>query len=259
MNRWAWYNDARMASPKAKLQEGCVEGGCRVPPTFEEAHAGGYQADVPRKLSDITWRVFRIMAEIVEGFEFLSKSSKEVSFFGSARFQADNPWYEEARTLGNMLGKAGFTVITGGGPGIMEAGNRGAYEAGAPSLGLNIQLPQEQRINPYVTRSRAFHYFFTRKVMLAAAAQAYVFFPGGFGTLDEAMELITLVQTKKMRQLPILLVGAEFWGPFIQWVEKSMVKTYKTVSAEETEVYQLVDSAQEAYDIIAASPDRSFF
>ncbi len=244
---------------KQKPTEECADGACRVPLTFAEKATGNYQADVPQKLGDITWRVFRIMAEIVEGFEFLSKSTHEVSFFGSARFQPGHPWYEEARRLGHLLGKDGYTVVTGGGPGIMEAGNRGAYEAGAQSLGLNIQLPHEQRTNPYVTRSRAFHYFFTRKVMLAAAAQAYVFFPGGFGTLDECLELITLVQTGKMRRLPIVLVGKDFWQPLLAWISTTLVDEYKTVSREELDVYRLVDTAEEAYAIIRQSPDRSFF
>ncbi len=230
-----------------------------MPPTFAETEDNAYEAELPQKLSDVTWRVFRIMAEIVEGFEFLATSEREVSIFGSARFPPGTPWYEEARKLGGMLGKAGFTVITGGGPGIMEAGNRGAYEVGAPSLGLNIELPREQRVNPYVTRSRGFHYFFTRKVMLAAAAQAYVFFPGGFGTLDEAMELITLVQTRKMHPLPIILVGKDFWGPFLKWVDERLVREYETVSPEDPDIYQLVDTAQEAYDLVVKAPDRSFF
>lgn len=244
---------------KQKSAGECADGACRVPLTFGETDKETYQASVPQKLSDVTWRVFRIMAEFVEGFEFLSTSSREVSFFGSARFQSGHPWYEEARRLAAMLGRDGYTIVTGGGPGIMEAGNRGAYESGAESLGLNIQLPREQRINPYVTRSRAFHYFFTRKVMLAAAAQAYVFFPGGFGTLDECLELITLVQTGKMQRLPIILVGKDFWQPLLTWINTTLVDEYKTVSREETSVYRLVDSAEEAYAIIRKAPDRSFF
>lgn len=247
-----------MATQKEKPGAVCADGVCRIPLTAEEIHTG-YQSDLPPKLSDITWRVFRIMAEIVEGFEFLSKSKDEVSIFGSARFEPGHPWYEEARKLGYLLGKNGYTVVTGGGPGIMEAGNRGAYEAGGDSLGLNIQLPKEQRINPYVKRSRAFHYFFTRKLMLAAAARAYVFFPGGFGTLDEMAELVVLIQTNKMRPLPIILVGSAFWNPMLKWVDTSMIKEFKTVNVEETSIYRLVDTAEEAYTLITAAPDRSFF
>ncbi len=229
---------------------------CRIPLPEEERRQRPYY---PTKLQDITWRIFRIMAEFVEGFQFLAESSREVSIFGSTRFDTKNPWYKEARKLGRLLAKAGFTVITGGGPGIMEAANRGAFEAKGESLGLNIQLPKEQRTNPYVTRSRAFHYFFTRKVMLAAAAQAYVFFPGGFGTLDEAFELIMLVQTGKMQRIPIILVGQEFWKPLLDWVSRTLVLEYRTITREETKLYHLVDTAEEALKIIKTAPDRSFF
>jgi hypothetical protein len=196
------------------------------------------------------WRIFRIMSEFVEGFQFLKGLENTVSFFGSARFPEDEHHYKEARQLGKMLGKAGYTIVTGGGPGIMEAGNRGAVEAGAPSVGLNIQLPKEQRTNPYVKRSVAFHYFFTRKVMLSYAAQAYVFFPGGFGTLDELTELLTLVQTKKIEPIPIILVGKDYWRPFIDWMEKSMLRHHRSIEKKDLEIFRLVSGVQEAYDII---------
>ncbi len=248
-------NPSSAASSRAPLPSAAS---IRVPLSEEERH-NGYSPDLPTKLSDITWRVFRIMAEFVEGFEFLSHAGKSVSIFGSTRFQPDHPWYEEARRLAHKLGKGGFTVITGGGPGIMEAANRGAYEAGAPSLGLNIELPHEQRINPYVRHSRGFHYFFTRKVMLAAASMAYVYFPGGLGTLDEMAELTNLIQTEKMQRIPIILVGKDFWSPLLAWIEKTMGRQYKTISPEDTSIYRLVDSADEAFELIRSAPDRAFF
>jgi len=196
------------------------------------------------------WRIFRIMAEFVDGFELIQSLHKTVSFFGSARFGEDDHHYKEARELAKKLGAAGYTIVTGGGPGIMEAGNRGAMEAGAQSVGLNIQLPQEQRLNAYCTRSQGFHYFFTRKVMLSFAAQAYVFFPGGFGTLNELTELLMLVQTRKIDPLPIILVGKDFWRPFIKWVEDDMLRQHDAISKKDLEIFRLVRDVDEAYEII---------
>jgi uncharacterized protein (TIGR00730 family) len=204
--------------------------------------------------SGASWRIFRIMAEFIEGFEFLADLKKEVSIF----IQPQEHWYKEARKLGHLLGSGGYSMVTGGGPGIMEAANRGAYDAGAPSIGLNIELPMEQRTNRYVKKSKAFHYFFTRKVMLSASAQAYVFFPGGFGTLDEASELITLIQTKKMCPIPIVLVGKEFWDGFLEWSNKAMLdKGY--ISKEDMNIFKLVDSADEAFEILKESVERPYF
>jgi uncharacterized protein (TIGR00730 family) len=142
-----------------------------------------------------SWRIFRIMSEFVDGFTFLARIQRSVTIFGSARLAEDNAYYILARELGRRLAGLGYTVVTGGGPGVMQAANQGATEAGGDSVGINIQLPHEQRVNPYVTRSISFHYFFSRKVMLDFSAEAYIFFPGGYGTLDEFFELITLVQT----------------------------------------------------------------
>ena len=203
------------------------------------------------------WKVFRIMAEIIDGFQFLADSKKTVTFFGSARADENNPWYNEARKLGRLLGKAGFGVVTGGGPGIMEAGNRGVDEVGGNSIGLNIQLLYEQRVNPYVHKSIGFHYFFTRKVMLSYSAQAYVFFPGGFGTLDELLELITLIQTKKIYdKIPIIMVGKHFWGDFDKFIKETLLKEFKTVNKEDTEIYRIVDTAKEALELIKKSKPR---
>jgi len=208
---------------------------------------------------DANWRIFRIMAEFIAGFEFLAPLRKEITFFGSARLKEDNYWYKQAQRLGQLLGEKGFTVITGGGPGIMEAGNRGAHEAEAPSVGLDIELPTEQRRNPYVDRGIGFHYFFTRKVMLSASAQAYVFFPGGFGTLDEFYEMITLIQTKKMENVPVVCVGTEFWQPIDDWMKSSLVEKYATISPEDTDIYSIVNTAEEAFELIKNSKERKYF
>lgn len=208
--------------------------------------------------SGASWRIFRIMAEFIEGFEFLADLKKEVTFFGSARTPSTDRWYKEARKLGKLLGQQGYTIITGGGPGIMEAGNRGAVEAGAVSVGLNIQLPQEQRVNRYVRRAKGFYYFFTRKVMLTVSAQAYVFFPGGFGTLDECMEILTLVQTKKMCRLPIVLVGKEYWDGYFGWVRKAMLPA-GYIKEEDFNLFHIVDTAEEAVKIVNTSTDRMHF
>ena len=206
---------------------------------------------------NINWRILRIMAEFVEGFEFLSKFNNEVTVFGSARTDAKHPYDQVARKLGKLCGKNGYTVITGGGPGMMEAANRGAYEAGGRSVGLTIQLPMEQRTNPYIHQSKDFRYFFTRKVMLSASAQAYVFMPGGFGTLDELFEMVTLIQTGKMSdQIPVILVGKAFWTPMLKWIKTTMADEHKTISKDDMKLFQLVDTAEEAFAIIQKTSDR---
>ncbi len=210
--------------------------------------------------SSFHWRMFRIMSEFVDGWQFLADLKKTVTIFGSARFPEKNKWYQEARKLGKLLAKNGFGVITGGGPGIMEGGNRGAFEGKGDSIGFNIRLPMEQRINPYVKKYVAFHYFFVRKVMLSYAAQAYVYFPGGFGTLDEFFELITLIQTKKISvKIPIILVGKEYWGPLMAWIDKEMYQKFKAIDKEDMKLYRIVDTAEEALAIIKKSPERKDF
>ena len=219
----------------------------------------GHHTNQPPKMSDITWRIFRIMSEFVEGFQFLSETSREVTIFGSARFPESDHWYQEAQKLGRILGKNKFSVITGGGPGIMEAGNRGAVEGGGDSIGLNIQLPSEQRTNPYVQKGRAFHYFFTRKVIMAASAQAYVFFPGGFGTLDELLEMLVLIQTGKAQKVPIICVSHEFWDPFFKWITEGVYKKFDAVALEDMKLYKVVDTAEEAFVLIKNSKERTIF
>jgi uncharacterized protein (TIGR00730 family) len=208
---------------------------------------------------DANWRIFRIMAEFVDGFEFLYPLRREVTFFGSARLHERTRWYKEAQKLGRILGEDGFTIITGGGPGIMEAGNRGAYEGGGQSIGLDIELPKEQRRNPYVKKGIGFHYFFTRKVMLSASAQAYVFFPGGYGTLDEFFEIITLVQTGKMERVPSICMGREFWGGLDEWMRTVLLEELQTIDAEDLGLYHIVDTAEEAYELIKDSKERKYF
>lgn len=231
---------------------------CRIPLTDDEREFCRLGARPP-KMSDLTWRIFRIMAELVEGFQFLSTTSREVSIFGGARSAPSSHWYNEAVKLGKMLGEQGYTVVTGGGPGIMEAANRGAHEAGATSIGLNIQLPREQRTNPYVSQSRAFHYFFTRKLMLAASAQTYVFFPGGYGTLDELFEIITLIQTRKSEQIPVVLVGKTFWEPLISWLTDNVYGKHDAIDKADLQLFTLVDTAEEAYTLVSKSRERSLF
>ncbi len=197
------------------------------------------------------------MAEFIDGFQFLADFKKTVTFFGSARFKTDNPYYKEAEKLASMLAKAGFTTITGGGPGIMEAANRGAYEASGESVGLNIQLPFEQRINNYVKKGLGFHYFFTRKVILSYSAQAYVYFPGGLGTLDEFFEITTLIQTKKIKEkIPVICVGKAYWEPLAKWINKDVYGKFKAIDKEDAKIYKVVDSAEEAFKIIKNSKKR---
>lgn len=210
--------------------------------------------------SSMHWRVFRIIAEFIEGFQFIANYRRSVTFFGSARMKEGERWYDEARKLGGMVAKEGFAVVTGGGPGVMEAANRGAQEVGGKSVGINIQLPAEQRANAYVNESRGFHYFFTRKLMLSYSAQAYVYFPGGFGTLDEMFEITTLIQTKKIAtHIPVVLVGKEFWQPIIAWIEKDLCEKFKTIDHEDRQIFSIVDSAEEAFAIIANSKPRDEF
>ena len=202
-----------------------------------------------------SWRIFRIMSEFVNGFDILRKYSTAATFFGSARLSPQEPAYKAAELLASKLAKKGFTIITGGGPGIMEAANVGAFKVGGKSVGLNIQLPMEQKLNPYVTESESFHFFFSRKVMLSFASEVYVYFPGGFGTLDELFEIITLIQTEKITKIPVVLYGKEFWDPLFVYFEKVLLKQYKTISKEDIDLFHVVDSVDEAYEYIVAHVD----
>lgn len=198
-----------------------------------------------------SWRIFRIMAEFVDGFNFITKFSKSATIFGSARFDEKNDYYRSAQKLARLLARAGYAVITGGGPGIMEAANKGAVEGQGESVGLNIMLPFEQRMNSFVKKSIAFNYFFTRKVMLAFSASAFVFYPGGYGTLDEMFELLTLRQTHKINpRIPIILVGRDFWTPLAKWLESHACISHCTIDHDELKLFAIVDEPEEAVGII---------
>lgn len=204
-----------------------------------------------------SWRIFRIISEIVEGYQFLQKLNREVTILGSARLPSNNKYYKVARELGKLLAKHGFTTMTGGGPGIMEAANRGASEAGGSSVGLNIQLPFEQRINPYVKESIGFYYFYTRKIMLTSPANAFVFFPGGFGTMDELFEVVDYMELGLMDKSPLIFVGKEFWSPLIKFLRQNCSGIAHSVDEKNLNEWQVVDTAEEAFELIKDVQDRS--
>ncbi|MFT5037320.1 MAG: hypothetical protein ACI9VM_000899 [Candidatus Azotimanducaceae bacterium] len=202
-----------------------------------------------------SWRVFRIMSEFVVGFELLRRHGLAATFFGSARCGAGDEVYADAEALAASLAKKGFAIITGGGPGVMEAANVGAFKVGGKSIGLNIKLPMEQRLNPYVTETETFDFFFSRKVMLAFASEVYVYFPGGFGTMDELFELVTLIQTKKIEPVPIVLYGKEFWTPLVDWMKSDLLKKHKTIGKDDLDIFHIVDSVDEATKYILKNVD----
>ncbi len=195
-----------------------------------------------------SWRVFGIMSEFVSATERLRDIHPAVSIFGSARTPHDHPYYKLTEEIARLLSDAGFSVISGGGPGIMEAANKGAFYGKSSSVGLNIQLPHEQHNNPYQNISQTFHHFFTRKVMFVKFASAYVVMPGGFGTLDELMEALTLVQTGKTRRMPIILVGSKFWGGMVEWFRTSLLEE-QMISAGDVDLIQVIDEPEQ---IVAA-------
>jgi len=197
-------------------------------------------------LSEDPWRVFRIMAEFVDGFEMMARVPPGISVFGSARAGPDHPYYHKAWETGRLIAEAGFSVITGGGPGIMEAANRGAKEAGGESVGLNIVLPFEQVANPYLTKVINFRYFFVRKVMFSKYATGFIFFPGGYGTLDEFFDMITLVQTEKIHRLPVALVGTDFWRGLMDWMRGVVLERFAHVDPEDLALWHLTDEPAEA-------------
>jgi uncharacterized protein (TIGR00730 family) len=203
------------------------------------------------RLTD-SWRVLRIQAEFVEGFQLLADLRSAVAVFGSARTPRDHEEYETARQLGSALAKAGYAVITGGGPGVMEAANRGAQEADGVSVGLGIELPFEQSLNPYIDLGINFRYFFARKTMFVKYSQAFVIMPGGFGTLDELFESLTLVQTRKVLRFPVILFGSEYWSGLMDWITGTLVPNHK-ISPEDVELLHVTDDVDEALRIIRES------
>jgi hypothetical protein len=220
-------------------------------PTEDEKLLGAPPAERPAFLETDTWRALRILSEFVEGFEALAGVGPAVAVFGSARTPVDDPGYDLARRIGAELAKAGFAVITGGGPGTMEAANRGAHEAGGLSIGCNIELPHEQHLNPYVDLSVEFHYFFARKTMFVKYSDAFVILPGGFGTLDELFESLTLIQTGKIRHFPVVLVGRDYWDGLLRWMREVQLPA-GAVAAEDLDLILVTDDPAEVVAIITS-------
>jgi len=196
-----------------------------------------------------SWRLFKIMAEFVDGFDTLNEIGPAVSIFGSARLPKEDPIYELTYHIAKKLSEAGYSIITGGGPGVMEAGNKGAKEGGGKSIGLNIKLPMEEKPNPYIDIKLDFRYFFVRKVMFLKYAQAYIGMPGGFGTLDEIFEAVTLIQTKRMKPFPLVLVGSDYWGPLMDWINEHLLKK-GYISSEDMELLTVMDDPDDVVKFI---------
>jgi uncharacterized protein (TIGR00730 family) len=206
---------------------------------------------------DDAWQVLRIQGEFIKGFDQLSELGPCISIFGSARTNPDNPHYKKAEALAKLCTENGYGVITGGGPGIMEAGNKGAYKSEEGSVGLKIQLPFEAEANDYIDELVDCRYFFTRKVFFLKYSQAFVAFPGGFGTFDELFETLTLIQTGHMRRVPIVLVGKDYWGGLVDWIEKTVLGKEKNISKEDLDLYKLVDTPEEAMEYMLDKLDSS--
>ena len=222
----------------------------RMKENFAKFHDGmmDYTKDEP-------WRIFRIMAEFIDSFEVMSKQGPLVSVFGSARLRPENPYYEDAQRLGELLASHGYGVLSGGGPGIMEAASKGAYENGGISVGLNIELPMEQHPNKFQTTSLDFRYFFIRKVCFLKYSVAIVVYPGGFGTFDEFSEALTLMQTNKIRRVPLVVVGKKFWEPLLEWFRVSLVKE-GMIHEEDLKIFKVVDTAEEAFAFLKKCHSR---
>ncbi len=226
----------------AKLSRAIEEGKGQVPENPEPLVCK------PRKLE--SWRVFKIMAEFVDGFETITRYGLAITFFGTARTTLPPKIYTDATELAGRLAKQGYAVITGGSSGLMEAANKGAHDVGGASVGLNIRLRDEQSLNKYVTDSMLFEHFFVRKVMLAFAAEVYICFPGGFGTLDEFTEILTLIQTKKIKKVPLVLYGREYWEPIVELFRSHLFQKYHSIDEADLDLFHVVDSVDEAYEYI---------
>lgn len=220
-------------------------------------HLGPFPEPHPDRGHD-SWRVLRIMSEFVEGFDTLERLPPAVTVFGSARTPESDPMYVAAREMGKALAEAGLTVVTGGGPGIMEAANRGAYEVGGRSVGMNIALPMEQAPNPYQTDELTFEYFFVRKVMLVKYARAFIIFPGGFGTLDEFFEAMTLMQTLKIRPFPLILFGSHFWDEPVRWMREQLCNRFRMISEPDLTLFHLVDGIGQAMDLVQRAIEGAY-
>jgi uncharacterized protein (TIGR00730 family) len=203
---------------------------------------------------DQSWRIFRIISEFTEGFDRLSGLCDAISIFGSARLPPEHPYYKKTVELASLLGQHDFAIISGGGPGIMEAANKGAHQQKQPSIGLNIELPMEQKPNPYQDLSLGFRYFFVRKVMFVRYSMGYICMPGGFGTLDEFFESLTLMQTHKIYPIPLILFGTDFWQGLVEWIKTTLVE-YKTISIEDLDLITVTDDPQEVLDIMIRHRD----
>jgi uncharacterized protein (TIGR00730 family) len=205
--------------------------------------------EINSMVKEDSWRMFRIIGEFVEGFDSLADLLPAVTIYGSARLKPDNFWYAQTAETAFLLGKAGFNIMTGGGPGVMEAANLGARKAGVKSVGLNIQLPVEQKCNIYADRSLTFHHFFVRKVMLVKYATAFIIMPGGIGTLDEVTEVLTLIQTQKIKPFPVILYSSAFWAGFLAWLKATVLKN-GLISAEDFDLLRVFDSPADIADAV---------
>ena len=230
-----------------------------IPPKPREALEDRKLLDHPApaaRLQSESWRVLRITSEFVAGFEHLADVYPAVSIFGSARTKLSNKYYDAAVRTAELIGKAGFAIITGGGPGIMEAANKGARLAGVLSIGCNIELPFEQKINKYVDREMTFRYFFVRKMMFVKYSEAFITFPGGFGTLDELMGALTLIQTKKITNFPVILFGKDYWGGLIDWLREQVLAA-NNVKQEDVDSIRIVDDPKRVRDIVVEFHERA--